>query len=326
MFPPDAGVGDTLAIGEFRPFLYVLTAFHEEAFDHHGKDRRVALCPLRGYVFGDQELANVVLGAVGMAEINHDARREIFLHQELVSVQNVFFGKVRAGGSAAKDDVATSVTGGLDDGAHAVLRGSREPVGLTGGLHRVDGDLDVAVGGVLESDRHRKSTCEFAVGLAFGGASADGTPGDQVGNVLRNRGVEEFGGGWKFEGGDVTQKSARESQAIVDAETAVHARIVDQSFPADGGAGLFEVAAHHDQELIGVAIGQSFQATGVFQRGLRIVNGARADDDDEPRVLTGEAGLNFFAGRPDEIGSRAGQRHLFVQNGGRQKRADCAHA
>lgn len=177
---------------------------------------------------------------------------------------DVFFRIVGPRGSAAKHDVAAGIAGGLDDGAHAVLGGSREPVGLTGGLHRVDGDLDIAIGRIFEPDRHGKSTCEFAVGLALGSASADGAPGDEVGNVLRNRGVEEFGGGGKLKGGDVTQKSASEPQAVVDAEAAVHARIVDQAFPADGGAGLFEVAAHHDQKLIRVAIGKGFQSTGIF--------------------------------------------------------------
>ena len=45
---------------------------------------------------------------------------------------------------------------------------------------------------VLEADRHRQPGGQFAVHLAFGGAGADGTPGNEVGGELRGDGIEEF--------------------------------------------------------------------------------------------------------------------------------------
>ena len=44
---------------------------------------------------------------------------------------------------------------------------------------------DVAVGAVLEADRHRQARGQLAVDLALGGARADRAPADQVGDVLR---------------------------------------------------------------------------------------------------------------------------------------------
>jgi len=41
----------------------------------------------------------------------------------------------------------------------------------------------------------------------------------------------------------------RDAQAVVDAEAAVEVRVVDQALPADGGARLLEVHAHHDLEV-----------------------------------------------------------------------------
>jgi hypothetical protein len=61
----------------------------------------------------------------------------------------------------------------------------QEVVRPRGGLDGVGGDLDVAVGAVLEADRRRQPRGQFAVHLAFGRAGADGAPGDQVADVLR---------------------------------------------------------------------------------------------------------------------------------------------
>ena len=57
--------------------------------------------------------------------------------------------------AAAQDDVAILVASGLDDGGLAVLGHRQEVVRAAGGLDGVDGDLQVAVGAVLEADRRR---------------------------------------------------------------------------------------------------------------------------------------------------------------------------
>ena len=61
----------------------------------------------------------------------------------------------------------------------------RERMGHGGGADGVDRHLDVAVGAVLEADRHREAGAELAVDLALGGARADRAPADRVGDVLR---------------------------------------------------------------------------------------------------------------------------------------------
>ncbi len=73
-------------------------------------------------------------------------------------------------------------------------------------------------------------------------------------------------------------------------------RIVDQPFPADRGARFFEIDAHQHEQAILHAARKLQQPLGVFQAGLFIVNGARADDHDQPRIVAGENLLDRFRG------------------------------
>ena len=63
--------------------------------------------------------------------------------------------------------------------------------------------------------------------------------------------VEEFGAGGHAHLGEVEQQTAREAQAVVDAEGLVEERIVDEALPAERGARFLEVDAHDDAQLGG---------------------------------------------------------------------------
>src|SRR5919106_360628 len=155
--------------------------------------------------------------------------------------------------TAAQDDVAVVVAAGLDDLHLPALVHREEMVLLARGEQRVDGDLHVAVGAVLEAHRRREPGGELAVYLALGGARADRPPGDQVADVLRRDDVEELAARGHARLVDAHQKIARDAQALVDAEAAVEIRIVDQAFPPHRGARLLEVHAHQDFEFTGTA-------------------------------------------------------------------------
>ena len=63
------------------------------------------------------------------------------------------FGAVVRRPAAAQDDVAIRVAVGGGDGRKAVLGDRQEVMWLGRGADRVDGDLNIAVGAVLEADR-----------------------------------------------------------------------------------------------------------------------------------------------------------------------------
>ena len=61
------------------------------------------------------------------------------------------------------------------------------------GADGVDGDANVAVGPVFETNGTRQAGGQFAVHLRLGRARPDCPPSDQVSSVLRGDGIEELG-------------------------------------------------------------------------------------------------------------------------------------
>src|SRR5690606_5011941 len=123
---------------------------------------------------------------------------------------------VGAGAAAPQDDVAVRVAGGGHDRAAAARVHAEEGVRAGCGPAGVHGDLDVAVGAVLEAHGHAEAAAELAVHLAFRGARTDRSPGHRVRDVLRGDRVEEFGAGGHAQGADVEQQFACGPQAPVD--------------------------------------------------------------------------------------------------------------
>ncbi|MNV57951.1 hypothetical protein D3C71_1503070 [compost metagenome] len=101
---------------------------------------------------------------------------------------------------------------------------------------------------------------------------------------MRAEQVQEFGGNGQAQAADVQQQFAGAAQALVDAEAAVKAGVVDVALPAHGGAGLFEVDAHDDQQVFLVLVHGGAQLAGVFHRLAVIVDGAGADHDQQAVV------------------------------------------
>ena len=131
----------------------------------------------------------------------------------------------------------------------------------------------------------RQARGQLAVHLALGGARADRAPADQVADVLRADHVEELAARRHAQAVDLHQQLARDAQALVDAVALVEVRVVDQALPADRGARLLEVHAHHDLQRVGVLLAQRLQPARVVQRRGRVVDRARADDHQQPVVL-----------------------------------------
>src|SRR6185437_6484323 len=121
------------------------------------------------------------------------------------------------------------------------FRHRHEMVRRLSGADRIYGNSDIPVRAVFESDRARQTRSELAMHLAFSRARADRPPCNQIADVLRRNHVEEFTSNGHSQLVQVAQQSARNSESIVDAITAIELRVVDQTFPADCGPRLFEV-------------------------------------------------------------------------------------
>ena len=90
-------------------------------------------------------LIGVLLAAVAVAAVNHQAacqagRTELCRHAiDVIAVE------IRAGVGAAQNHVTAVVAGGLDDGRDPLFGNAKEVMRALGGADCVDGDLDVAV-------------------------------------------------------------------------------------------------------------------------------------------------------------------------------------
>ena len=319
LFPAQAGVGDAAAVDE-RAGVLGLGAAEQVAFEHGGDDGAFAGGDLGGEVGGDEGLAEGVLAAVGVRAVDHEVGREAVVPEQVGGAAHVVGGVVGSERAAAEDEVGVFVAGGAHDGGGAFAGERGEPVGVAGGADGVDRDLEVAVGAVLETDGHGEAGGEFAVDLALDGARADRAPRDEVGVVLAEGGIEELGGDGQAEVDDAEHEPAREAEAGIDLVALVEERIVDQAFPADDGARFLEVNAHDGQQFAGVERRGLAQAFGVLEGGGGIVDGTRADDDEQARIGAGENRGDLGARAGDEGGGGGRQRQFLLEDGGREQR------
>jgi hypothetical protein len=123
-------------------------------------------------------------------------------------------------------------------------------------------------------------------------------PGHDVGEELRGDRVEELAADRQPQRADVQQQLARRPQPGVDVERAVQSGIVDQALPADGGARLLEVGAHHDAQLAGDPGRARGEPVRVVEGCGGVVDRARPDDDEQPVVTAVED--------VDDVGAGAG--------------------
>ena len=117
--------------------------------------------------------------------------------------------------------------------------------------------------------------------LGLGGAGTDGAERDEIGQVLGRDGVEHFTGDGEAGGGQVDVELAGDAETLVDVVGLVDVGIVDQTLPANGGTGLLKVGAHNDAEVLGELVGDLLQAASVLEGSVGVVDGARADHDQE---------------------------------------------
>lgn len=108
--------------------------------------------------------------------------------------------------------------------------------------------------------------------LRFGCSGTNGPPGYQISSVLRTDSIQKFASGRQAHFRDFQQESAGDAEALVNLETAVHVWVVDEAFPSDGGAGLFEVDTHDDEKIIFCGFCVVIEKFGVFKGCLDVVH------------------------------------------------------
>ena len=230
-----------------------------------------------------------------MAAVHHQHRWQSRLLQGRDSGGNACRVVIRLQPAAAQNDVAVRIARRANDAGDAILVDAKKTVRRARRGHRVDGDLQAAIGRVFESDGHRQAAGHLAVRLRFRRARADRGPTHQVGDVLGHDGIEKFGRRRQTHSGDFQEQLPRFLQTHLDVVGAVEMRVVNQPLPANGRPRFLEIDAHDDFKLVGQFRAQAVELLRVFQRTVHVVNGARADDQQQTLVFLAQYAPHGFA-------------------------------
>ncbi|MFW0768964.1 hypothetical protein ACLRGH_02915 [Arthrobacter koreensis] len=161
--------------------------------------------------------------------------------------------------------------------------------------------------------------------LAFRGPCADGTPADQVRDVLRADGLKELGGNGQPQLAGSNQEPPGGVQAGLDVMAAVQVRVIDQALPAHRCARLLEVGPQHNEQVLTVLLRHGGQTPGVVQAGVRIVDGAGSDDDEQAVVNAVEHCADCFASLAHGSRQLRRKRQFSQQLLRRRQRTEFAH-
>ena len=108
-----------------------------------------------------------------------------------------------------------------------------------------------------------------------------------------------------------------------DVAGAVEPRVVDEPFPPNGGSWFFEVGSHDNEETVTQGLGEGLQLAGIFIGSLGVMDGARADNDQEPvAVLAMEDFANRLARFDNECRRLIRNRELGLDGAWRGQRLD----
>ena len=114
-------------------------------------------------------------------------------------------------------------------------------------------------------------------------------------------GIEKLAGGGHAQSIDFDEQLPGDAQPFVDAVGFIQVGVVDQAFPAHGGAWLLEVDSHDYFECICKLLASVFEPTGVIEGGFGIVNRAGAHDDKQPVVFALQDVAHGGTGGSDEF-------------------------
>src|SRR5690554_4548604 len=225
-FPVNTAIGYSHAVLQVcQVFRNGLATPVDVAFHHQALDGLVAFQDLVGNVLHHQRLNSRVFAGVGVAAVHHDGLAQVGLLQSLFAQGHTHGVIVGLATATTKHHVAIVVALGADNGAFTLLVNTQEAVRVGDRLHGVNGNVQAAVGAVLEADSHRQAAAHFTVGLGFRGTGSDGRPGDGVLQVLRRNRIQRLGCRRQAQFVDVEQQAAADVQALFDIEGIVQVRI-----------------------------------------------------------------------------------------------------
>lgn len=320
--PVNASVGDgDTPLEAGRALLRnLLVAGAQVALNHDTDDTVLTLADLVANNLGDLGLVVVVLERVAVRAVDHHDRTLALGLEGLASGSDAVLVEVGALGATTEDDEAVGVASSLSDGSETLLGHTHEVVLGSGGANGVDSDGQTTISTVLEAHRERETGSKLTVELGLGGASANGSQGDEVCEELRGDGVEHLRGNGHALRGEVAVELAGDTETLVDLVRLIDIRVVDQTLPANSCARLFKVGAHDDAEVALKLLGELDEARAVLDSGLGVVHGAGTADDEKTVIALLDDLNGLFAALEDGRDGVCGSGNLRCEELGLDER------
>jgi hypothetical protein len=299
--PVNASVGDRdTPLEAGRALLRdLLVASAQVALNHDTDNAVLALADLVANDLGNLGLVLVVLERVAVRAVDHHDGALALGLEGLAGGSNAVLVEVGALGTAAQDDEAVGVASSLGNSGETLLGHTHEVVLSSGGANGVDSDSEATVGTVLEAHGERETGSKLTVELGLGGASANGSKGDEVCEELGRDSVEHLGGNGHALAGEVAVELAGDTETLVDLVRLIDIRVVDQALPANSCARLFKVGAHDDAEVALELLGELDEARAVLDGGLGVVHRAGTADDEKTVIALLDDLNGLFAALED---------------------------
>lgn len=297
------------------------------ALDHDTHNAGLALGNLASKVCSDLGLILVVLQRVAVAAVDHEPLGEASLLQRSLRLSDALGIVVGALRTTSQNDEAVLIAHGAHNSDDARLGNRKEVVGVSDGTNGVDRDSEGAVGAVLETNGETETTGQLSVQLALGGSRTDSADRQQISKELGRDRIEHLAGNGHALVRQVDEQLSRQTQALVDLEAVVDIGVVDQTLPSHSRARLLQVGAHHDEQLILMLLLGGEEQVAVLERGLGVVDGAGANDDQEPLLLVGaiDNGSGLLATVDDCLLRLGRLGNLVLEQIGRSQRVVAAN-
>jgi hypothetical protein len=101
---------------------------------------------------------------------------------------------------------------------------------------------------------------------------------------------------------------------VIDVERIVEFRIVDQSFPADGGAWFFEIDPHDDEDIVLQPFGFDLELFRILDGGFGVMDRAGTDDGKQAVVIAAENRIGLRTGAGYQFGCLLGEGQVVGEN------------
>ena len=153
-------------------------------------------------------------------------------------------------------------------------------------------------------------------------ASTDRAEHDRVGYVLRRNRLQKLRGRWQPHSGDFDQELSGEPQTRGHIKGIVEVRVVDEPFPANRGAWLFEIDTHHNQQPIGHSLRQLQQPARVVASCIGIVDRTGSHNDQQTGIIPGQHAFYSQPAGHNRASRSLAQRQNRGQPRGRHERLE----